>query len=59
MALSRRRFFQTGALAGAALGGGATTGSAATGGLELGSNLYESIGVTPLIGVSYVLCHRR
>jgi uncharacterized pyridoxal phosphate-dependent enzyme len=49
MALSRRRFFQTSALAGAALGGGATTGSAATGGLELGSNLYESIGVTPIV----------
>jgi uncharacterized pyridoxal phosphate-dependent enzyme len=49
MALSRRRFFQTGALAGAAMGGATKGSAAASAGPELGTTLYESIGVTPIV----------
>lgn len=49
MALSRRRFFQTGAFAGAALGSASSGSAAATAGPELGPTLYESIGVTPIV----------
>jgi L-seryl-tRNA(Ser) seleniumtransferase len=48
MPLSRRRFFQTGAIAGAALGASGT-GVAAPAAIELGPGLYESIGVTPIV----------
>jgi L-seryl-tRNA(Ser) seleniumtransferase len=48
MPLSRRRFFQTGAIAGAALGASGT-GAAAPAAIELGPSLYESIGVTPIV----------
>jgi uncharacterized pyridoxal phosphate-dependent enzyme len=48
MPLSRRRFFQTGAIAGAALGASGT-GAAAPAAVEPGPSLYESIGVTPIV----------
>ncbi len=46
MPLSRRRFFQTGAFATAALGGSAAS---AAPGIDPGPELYESIGVTPIV----------
>ncbi|HWD98986.1 MAG TPA: aminotransferase class V-fold PLP-dependent enzyme [Bryobacteraceae bacterium] len=48
MPLSRRRFFQTGAIAGAALGASGTSGAAPPA-VELGPSLYDSIGVTPIV----------
>jgi L-seryl-tRNA(Ser) seleniumtransferase len=50
MSISRRRFFQTGAIAGAALGAPAAGAAAASSnGLQIGPDLYESIGVIPIV----------